>query len=40
MNDFNFGDVHNKLLNRLDYLAKLDTKVFGDGDRNFGCSRG
>lgn len=40
VNDFHFGDVHNKLLNRLDYLAKLDTKVFGDGDRNFGCSRG
>ncbi|HBA5856739.1 TPA: inovirus Gp2 family protein, partial [Escherichia coli] len=23
-----------------DYLAKLDTKVYGDGDRSFGCSRG
>ncbi|HGP0350426.1 TPA: inovirus-type Gp2 protein [Cronobacter sakazakii] len=22
------------------YLAKLDTKAYGDGDRSFGCSRG
>ncbi|MHC9353997.1 YagK/YfjJ domain-containing protein, partial [Enterobacter ludwigii] len=39
-NDFNFEGEYNKLLNRLDYLAKLDTKVYGDGDRSFGCSRG
>lgn len=39
-NDFNFEAQYNSLLNRLDYLAKLDTKVFGDGDRSFGCSRG
>ncbi|MHA0958551.1 YagK/YfjJ domain-containing protein [Enterobacter cancerogenus] len=24
---------------RLDYLAKLNTKVYEDGDRIFGCSR-
>ncbi|EFB9599416.1 TPA: inovirus-type Gp2 protein, partial [Escherichia coli] len=35
-----FKGEFNNLLNRLDYLAKLDTKIFGDGDRNFGCSRG
>ncbi|WP_303757401.1 YagK/YfjJ domain-containing protein, partial [Enterobacter kobei] len=40
VNDFNFEDEYKKLLNRLDYLAKLDTKLYGDGDRNFGCSRG
>ncbi len=39
VNDFNFEDEYKKLLNRLDYLAKLDTKLYGDGDRNFGCSR-
>ena len=37
--DLYFNDECNKLLNRLDYLTKLDTKVFGEGDRNFGCSR-
>lgn len=40
VNDLNFKGEFNNLLNRLDYLAKLDTKIFGDGDRNFGCSRG
>ncbi|WP_322911110.1 YagK/YfjJ domain-containing protein [Citrobacter freundii] len=25
---------------RRSYLAKLDTKAYGDGDRSFGCSRG
>ena len=40
VNDFNFEGEYNKLLNRLDYLAKLDTKAYGDGDRSFGCSRG
>lgn len=40
INDFNFEAEYNNLLNHLDYLAKLDTKFFGDGDRNFGCSRG
>lgn len=39
INDFNFEAEYNNLLNHLDYLAKLDTKFFGDGDRNFGCSR-
>ncbi len=40
INDFNFEAEYNNLLNHLDYLAKLDTKFFGDGERNFGCSRG
>uniref|UniRef100_UPI002072D193 YagK/YfjJ domain-containing protein n=1 Tax=Atlantibacter hermannii TaxID=565 RepID=UPI002072D193 len=40
VNDFNFEGEYNKLLNRFDYLAKLDTKAYGDGDRSFGCSRG
>jgi hypothetical protein len=32
-------DYHD-LLKRLEYLTKVDSKVFGEGDRNFGCSRG
>ncbi|HBY5799417.1 TPA: inovirus Gp2 family protein, partial [Klebsiella pneumoniae] len=35
-----FDVTYNELLERLDYLTKLDTKVFGEGDRSFGCSRG
>lgn len=34
LNDIYPGD----LLNRIDYLTKVKSKVFGDGDRNFGCS--
>jgi hypothetical protein len=34
-----FDIIYNALLSRLDYLTKLDTKVFGEGDRNFGCGR-
>ncbi|MGM3175762.1 inovirus Gp2 family protein [Dickeya lacustris] len=26
------------LLNRIDYLTKVKSKIFGEGDRNFGCS--
>lgn len=40
VNDVSFKTEYNNLLNRLDYLAKFDAKLFGDGDRNFGCSRG
>ncbi|HHA2330070.1 TPA: inovirus Gp2 family protein [Enterobacter ludwigii] len=40
VNDPDFDIVYNDLLTRLDYLTKLDTKIFGEGDRNFGCSRG
>ena len=40
VNDRSFHGEYTNLLYRLDYLAKLDTKQFGDGDRNFGCSRG
>ncbi|WJM79881.1 inovirus Gp2 family protein [Pectobacterium brasiliense] len=29
-----------ELLNRIDYLTKVKSKVFGDGNRNFGYSRG
>ena len=28
-----------KLLNRANYLAKEATKLYGDGERSFGCSR-
>lgn len=31
-------DYHD-LLKRLEYLTKVDSKVFGEGERNFGCSR-
>ncbi|WP_370274251.1 MULTISPECIES: YagK/YfjJ domain-containing protein [Enterobacterales] len=27
------------MLERRDYLCKVKTKVFGEGDRNFGCSQ-
>ncbi|EKN6387888.1 inovirus Gp2 family protein [Yersinia enterocolitica] len=37
--DPDFDIIYNDLINRLDYLTKIDTKVFGEGDRNFGCSR-
>ncbi|MEI4890999.1 inovirus-type Gp2 protein, partial [Klebsiella pneumoniae] len=40
INDPDFDVTYNELLERLDYLTKLDTKVFGEGDRSFGCSRG
>ncbi|HHA1179949.1 TPA: inovirus-type Gp2 protein, partial [Enterobacter asburiae] len=36
----NFEETYNDLLNRVDYMTKVRTKIFGDGDRNFGCSRG
>ena len=39
VNDPDYLEVYHDLLNRLDYMTKLDTKVFGEGDRNFGCSR-
>lgn len=33
-------EAHYKaLLTRLDYLTKVESKVFGEGDRNFGCSQ-
>ncbi|AJJ12632.1 hypothetical protein CH64_2096 [Yersinia rohdei] len=40
VNDPDYVEIYYDLLNRLDYMTKLDTKVFGEGDRNFGCSRG
>lgn len=34
-----FEDKYQALLTRLDYLTKVESKVFGEGDRNFGCSQ-
>lgn len=34
-----FEDEYQALLTRLDYLTKVESKVFGEGDRNFGCSQ-
>lgn len=36
----NFEQTYNDLMSRVDYMTKARTKIFGDGDRNFGCSRG
>ena len=33
------GVYPSDLLNRIDYLTKTKSKVFGDCERNFGCSR-
>lgn len=30
---------YHALIKRLDYLTKVDSKVFGEGNRNFGCSQ-
>ncbi|UAN56210.1 inovirus Gp2 family protein [Serratia sp. JSRIV004] len=38
-NSPDFNEHYQDLLERLDYLSKVDTKVFGEGDRNFGCSQ-
>lgn len=37
--DADFEDHYQALLTRLDYLTKIESKVFGEGDRNFGCSQ-
>ncbi|ELV1750852.1 inovirus Gp2 family protein [Escherichia coli] len=37
--DPDFEDHYQALLTRLDYLTKVESKVFGEGDRNFGCSQ-
>jgi hypothetical protein len=34
LNDIYPGD----LLNRIDYLTKVKSKIFDDGNRSFGCS--
>lgn len=34
-----FKERYQELLDRLDYLCKVETKVFGEGNRNFGCSQ-
>lgn len=36
--DVELGYYPTGLLDRIDYMAKEKTKVFGDGNRNFGCS--
>lgn len=38
-NHFSFKNQRRRVLSRADYLAKLATKVYGDGERSFGCSR-
>jgi hypothetical protein len=38
-NSPDFDEHYQDLLDRLDYLSKVETKVFGEGDRNFGCSQ-
>jgi hypothetical protein len=35
-NSPDFDKHYQDLLECLDYLSKVDTKVFGEGDRNFG----
>ena len=38
-NDTAFDSQYAELFHRLSYFAKLDTKHYGDGTNNFGCSR-
>ena len=38
-NSADFQQNYQALLTRLDYLTKVESKVFGEGDRNFGCSQ-
>ena len=38
-NASDFQEHYQGLLERLDYLTKVESKVFGEGDRNFGCSQ-
>ncbi|HBA3988969.1 TPA: inovirus Gp2 family protein, partial [Escherichia coli] len=38
-NSTDFQQNYQALLTRLDYLTKVESKVFGEGDRNFGCSQ-
>jgi hypothetical protein len=35
----NFSVVYKQLFYRLSYFAKIETKLYGDGCKNFGCSR-
>ena len=39
MNAANFHPVYQSVFNRLSYLAKVDTKHYGDHSHSFGCSR-
>lgn len=38
-NSADFQQNYQALLTRLDYLTKVESKVFGEGDRNSGCSQ-
>ncbi|KRW63060.1 hypothetical protein AO724_12600 [Aeromonas allosaccharophila] len=38
-NSSDFQQHYHELLERLDYLTKVESKIFGKGDRNFGCSQ-
>ncbi|MFS2221997.1 inovirus Gp2 family protein [Pantoea sp. B65] len=38
-NSSNFNDSRSMLLKRLAYLAKPETKIYGEGSRNYGCGR-
>ena len=35
----NFDNQYNEVFRRLSYLAKIETKVYGYGGKNFSCSR-
>uniref|UniRef100_Q0HVU5 YagK/YfjJ C-terminal domain-containing protein n=1 Tax=Shewanella sp. (strain MR-7) TaxID=60481 RepID=Q0HVU5_SHESR len=38
-NQPNFDSIYQDLFKRLSYFAKTDTKIYGNGNHNFGCSR-
>jgi hypothetical protein len=39
INHPNYEKQYDALLQRLDYLTKTNSKIFGEGERNFGCSQ-
>ncbi|WP_407936348.1 YagK/YfjJ domain-containing protein [Limnobaculum parvum] len=39
VNASDFDDVYAELIVRVSYLAKVKSKISGDGERNFGCSQ-
>jgi len=39
INHPNYEKQYDALLQRLDYLTKTNSKTFGEGERNFGCSQ-
>ncbi|WP_442199846.1 inovirus Gp2 family protein [Shewanella xiamenensis] len=38
-NQADFTYIYQDLFKRLSYFAKTDTKIYGNGNHNFGCSR-